>query len=254
MDELVKIAEYTMNYITALRQGLDKFTGMLPVLTEQKIRSLANDKLNTTKQEYLDAVSVKMTDYVLVVELAEDSWLANAVESGADPFSMKSTHLKSAKAKYGKPDKTTGMRYKYLRIPMGKKAGATPGTEKGKALQKKINQVMMKPQFGMARLKTMMDGSVVQSQQVMTSDPDVQGLYRVRQFSSSEEFHTGKRKPQWKLVMFRTMSEKPFGSSWEHPGIKPANIFKETDKWLKANVETMLDTFLSNEVEKLGSL
>lgn len=254
MEELVKVAEYTVNYISALRRGLDKFTGMLPILTEQKIRSLAEDKLNSTRQEYLDAVNVSMVNYLLVVELDEDNWLANAVESGADPFNMKQTHLKSPKARWSKPDKKTGVRYKYMRIPMGKKVGANPGTEKGKALQKKINQVMMKPQFGLSRLKTMMDGSVIQSQQVMSSDPDLQGLYRVRQFSSAEEFHGGKRRPQWGLVLFRTMSEKPFTSKWEHPGIKPANIFKETDNWLKAHAEDMLDTFLQNEIDSLGDL
>jgi len=255
MDELVKIAEFSLNYVEALRRGVDKFTGMLPILTEQKIRALASEKLNTTLEDYLSAVSVTMNNYVMVVELDEDDWLANAIETGADPFSMKQTHLNSPKAKFGRPDPKTGVRYKYMRIPIGKEAGQKPGsTEKSKKIQEKINQVMMKPQFGLSRLKTMIDGTVTQSQQVLTSDPDLGGLYRVRQFESATDFHAGNKKPKWSLIMFRTISEKPFTSKWEHPGIKPANIFRDTETWLKTNADAMLDAFLQTEVDKLGGL
>lgn len=254
MDEFVKMAELTSNYVAALRRGMDKFAGMLPIMTEQHITKLANDKLNSTRDPFLAAVNSTMNNYMLVVTLDEDDWLANAVESGADPFSMKDTHLKSGKARWSKPGKD-GVSYKYLRVPIGKEANAKPGgTDKAKMFQKKINEVMMKPQFGMARLKSMMDGTVVESQKVLTSDPDLGGLYRVRQFDSPAEYHGGNKKPKWNLVMFRTISERPFTSKWEHPGIHPAGIFKETQSWLSANADAMLDTFLETEVSKIEGL
>lgn len=254
MDEFIKMAEYTSNYVAALKRGLDKCAGMLPTLVNQHINKLAGERLNTTKETFLSAVQTNMTNYLLVVTLDDENWLANAVESGADPFNMKTTHLKSPKAKMGKPDKY-GISYKYLRIPIGKKKDGTGGkTEKSQEFQKKINEVMLKPQFGLSRLKTMMDGSVSESQQVLTSDPDLQGLYRVRKFANPEEYHEGNKKPQWNLILFRTMSENPFSKGqWDHPGITPANIFRDTNMWLYANIDNILDTFLENEIEKLGN-
>lgn len=251
MDDILKIAEFTAAYIQALRNGMDKFAGMLPILTQQKITSLANEKLDTSRQDYLDAVKVDMTNYLLVVELDEDSWLANAVETGADPFDMKKGLLNSPKARLGKPDKF-GMRYRYLRVPMGKQKDAKGGdTEKSQAFQKKINDVMNKPQFGMSRMRSMMDGTVVESQPVLSTDPDLQGLYRTRQFESSTQVHSGK-KPAWNLVLFRTVTDNPLArGKWQHPGIKPANIFRETENWLKTSSEQMLETFMDNEIEKI---
>lgn len=240
-----------MQYVQAMRKGLDKFTGMLPILVEQKIHQLASEKLNSTRDAFLEAVKVDMTNYLLVVEIEEDDWLANAVESGADPFTMKDKHLRSPKAKRGKPGKD-GKSYRYMRIPIGKKAGGPGGsTNKSQEFQKKINQVMQKPSFGMSKFKSMIDGSVVESQQVLTNDPDMQGLYRTRSFDSAADM--GQKRPTWNLIMFRTMSENPNSKSkWEHPGIKPANILQETEQWLLANGEQMLDTFIQNEVNKVG--
>jgi hypothetical protein len=255
MDDIVKIAQYTRDYVEGLRRGIDKFAGMLPILTEQHIRKLANERLNTTKDVFLDAVKTTMEDYILVVELDADDWLANAVESGADPFNMKETHLKSSKARLSKPKKG-GISYRYMRIPIGKQKDDKGGsTDKSQNLQKKINEVMQKPNLGIKRLKVMMDGSVYESQKVLTSDPDLGGLYQVRKYGGSEEFHSAKSKPRWNLVMFRTISENPLSKSqWNHPGIKPANIFKDTQAWLNANVDEMMETFIQNELSKIGDL
>lgn len=255
MNELIKTAETISNLAKGLKAGMEKFTGMLPIIVEQHITKLATDKLNSTRDAFLGAVKSETSDYVLVVTLDEDDWLANAVESGADPFSMKDTHLKSPKARYGKPDKN-GVSYKYLRIPIGKEKDAKPGgTDKARMFQKKINEVMMKPSFGMRRLKTMMDGRITETQPVLSTDPDLSGLYRTRQFANSEEFHKGSKKPKWNLVLFRTITENPLArSKWEHPGIRPAGIFKETESWLQANAEAMLATFLETEISKIEGL
>ena len=111
---------------------------------------------------------------------------------------------------------------------------------------------MQKPNLGIKKLKSMMDGTVVESQQIISSDPDLAGLYRVRQYANAEEFHSKAGKRKWNLVMFRTVSENPLSKAiWDHPGIKPANIFKETENWLKSNIDDMLDQFIENEISKL---
>ena len=252
MEDLVKIAQYVSSYVEGVRRGIDKCASMLPIMTQQHIEKLASERLNSSKDAFLGAIKSSMEDYVLVIELDEDDWLANAVESGADPFNMKKGLLNSPKAKLGKKDKY-GMSYKYIRIPIGKKKdGPGGGTEKSQNLQKKINDVMMKPQLGMSKLKRQVDGSVIESQKVMTSDPDLGGLYKVRKFGSAEDYHQKKSKPKWNLVMFRTVTENPSAKAkWDHPGIKPANIFKDTQSWLNTNIDGMLDTFIETELDKL---
>ena len=245
------MSEYILNYVGAVRQGFEKFIQVLPVLTNQKINDLAADRLNSSRGAFLGAVKVNMSDYVLVIDLDKDDWLANAVETGADPFSMKEGLLRSSKAKYGKADKY-GVSWKYVRVPIGKKKdGEGGGTDKSKALQQKINQVMLQPAFGPRRLKQQTDGSVFESQRILTSDPDLKGLYRVRKFDNSKDVHNTNKRPKYGLVMFRTVSERPGSAEWKHPGIAPANILKDTEKWLNTNAEQMLDTFIGTEVEKI---
>lgn len=251
MDELVKMAQYVEDYVDGIQRGFDKFVNMLPIMTQQHMRGLADERLHTTKSTFMGALDINVKDYLLVVELDEDDWLANAVETGADAFNMKETHLKSDKAKLSKPDKN-GISYRYMRIPIGKQKNGHPGgTEKSQALQAKINQVMQKPNLGAKRLKSMPDGSLVVSQPVMSSDPDLSGLYQVKKYTNAFDYNA-KKPVKGNLVMFRTISNNPLSKSdWEHPGIKPANIFRDTEAWLKNNIDGMLDMFIANELDKL---
>jgi hypothetical protein len=94
----------------------------------------------------------------------------------------------------------------------------------------------------------------VESQQVIHGDPFLQGLHRVRVFDSAQEMATKKNKP-WQYMMFRTMSENPLSvSKWEHPGIEEKRIMRTVDRWLEQNMDTLLDSYIKAEVDKLGDL
>jgi len=251
MDELVKMISYLRAYGHALEDGINKFSSALPLFTKQHITRKANQKLNSTKNAYLQAVSVKMIDFVLVVELDRDSWLANAVESGVGQFNMKAGHLQSSKAKLSKEG------YRYLRIPIGKDPnkpapiGERP--EKSQEIQRRIVDVLIKPKYGLRKVKRNPDGSVYETQKVMTHDPMLQGFYRTRRFDTAEDYYGGKKKPTWQFVLFRTMSENPKSkSNWDHPGIQPAHIFRDTEKWLHQAVGQLLSDFIQSEVDTLN--
>ena len=250
MKDLLLIIEYLKNYVDAIGKGIDKFAEALPILTKQHMTTLANRRLDSTKEEYLSNIKIKMNDYILVVELNTDSWLANAVETGVGQFDMKEGLLNSPKARVGK----SGARY--IRIPIGKDPNKKNegGSEKSKEFQQRIVDVLMKPKFGSKKIKMNPDGSLFESQKVLAADPMVAGLYRTRQFEQAEDYYAGKKKPKWQYVLFRTVSEKPSktGATWEHPGIQPVRIFTETERWLDQSIGQLLDDFIQSEVEALN--
>lgn len=243
MKELLAQIEYMRNIANAISTGVEKFVRSVPLYTKQQLKAETRKRLNTTADHFTAHTKVKLTDYVLIVQLDRDDWLTNALESGVGAFDMKKM-LKSNRAKTSKAG------FRYMSIPIGKSKDATPGTEKGREFQKKINEVLAAPKFGMRKLSTLMNGTVVESQQILTSDPMIKGLYRTRQFESAEAYHSGRKKPAWQHVMFRTMSENPMSlSKWEHPGIKPANILRAVNTWLDLNLEPLLESFVAAEVK-----
>jgi hypothetical protein len=248
MQDLLKAIEYLKNYGKALEDGVNKFVDALPVFTKQQIRRKAKIKLNSTFDSYMESVNIKMRDYVLIVELDQSNWIANAVESGVGQFDMKEGHLKSPKAKRSKAG------YRYMRVPIGiQKDGKGSSTDSGKEFQKKINEVLMKPRYGVRKLKMLMNGSLQETQAVVSADPALQGMYRTRQFESSEDYHSGNKKPKWEFILFRTISENPMAQGkWQHPGIKPVHILKDTERWLESSVETLLDGFIEAEIATIN--
>jgi hypothetical protein len=258
MKELMKALKFIQGYVAAIRQGFDRAVAEIPDLTEQHIHLKAKQKLHSTLETYIQGVQVSMTDYVLVIEMDKDNWLANAIETGVDSWSLKQTHLNSPKAKTSKEG------FRYLRIPMGKQAGAAGGpSEQSQRIQQKINEVMRRPKVGLSKYQTMVNGqlqrgiypsgAVVETQAIMTDDPDISGLYRTRAFANAENFYqkqkTKKGMPTWQLVMFRTISDKPGTSPWIHPGLTGVKIFKETEMWLSTVVGDLVSERIKQSVQ-----
>jgi hypothetical protein len=269
MQELIQAVAFLQSYVAALSNALDNTVLMLPGLVRQHIETEARNKLTTSRDEYISALSVKMDNYVLIAELDEENWLACAVEKGASGWDMNQTHLKSSKAKVSKSG------YRYLTIPIGKEVGGKAGPSKrSQDIQKKINEVMKRPTFktdklggSVNRLHTKLGGlympgiypggQIVQSQQIDTgSDPDISGLYRTRVFANSEEYYqkqsSKKGMPKWNLVMFRTMSENPLSKHWLHPGISGVHLLQTAEAWTWGIVERLLEENIKKELQKIG--
>jgi hypothetical protein len=247
MQKLTEMLEYMKNYANAVEKGIEVFEQTYPTMIRQHMNTLAGRKLNSTKDVFMSAVKTKTTDHVIVVELDKDNFMANAVESGMDPFNMKETHLKSKKAKTSKAG------YKYMSIPIGKSKDDKPGTDKGKEFQAKIMDVLHKPKFGAVKMKMQMNGSVSVSQLVDPKGTDLGGFYRIQEFASVEDFNSKKKPFKTSFVLFRTISENPNSkSTWNHPGIAPANIFRQTESWITGTLDPMLEEFIMNELKNGG--
>ena len=251
MKELIDGFKFLEEYTKALKTGIDTFTQALPVFTQKQIETEARRQLNSTRDNFLSAVTAKVDNYVLVVELDPDNWLANAVENGISGFDMREGLLNGKNAKISKKG------FRYASIPMDKDPNRDPsGSPEAQDIQSRIQEVLLKPKYDRMKVTMNTDGTMYQSQKVVHDDAKVQGLYRTRKFDSPSEFHSGK-KPNWQFVMFRTISDNPLSASaggWQHPGIKPANIFRKTERWLYDAIDPMLEGFIKSELEKISSL
>lgn len=233
----------------ALQVGLDKTVATFPIIVRQQIEQKAKRKLKTSLHEYLDNVNVGYDGMVLIIDINRDSWLANAVELGVSAFDIKKGMFESPKAKVGKKGQ------KYMHIPMQKDVHLKPedmGTEKSQEYQRIIQHVMQKPKFGASKNKMQHDGSILQTQKLITDEPMLQGFYRFRKLQSAEQLHGNKSKGvPFQHVMFRTVSESPSktGAEWNHPGINPAHILKSLEPELPDLFNSLLYGNLNEEIK-----
>jgi len=244
MDNFIKLLT---GYVDALSAGVERTAELVPIVVRQKMAAKAKLKLNSTYQNYMNALSSKMEGYILVIEIDQKNWLANATESGIDKFNMKEGLLNSKSAKISKKG------HRYARIPIGKdpnRAEGSHGTEKANEYQKLINHVMKKPKFGGSSLKMMQDGSLLESQKLITDQPKAKGLVRFRVHQSAQSFHSGKSRGKFGYALFRTVSENGSmtGATWDHPGIKASNILRDIGSAIPEIIETLLETNIEIEL------
>jgi hypothetical protein len=232
--------------IQGFETGITNVANALPLLVRQEFAAQANKKLDSTRDAYMNALTIGYSSTVLVVELDRESWIANSVETGCSAFDMKQSHLQSQKAKMSQRG------YKYMSIPLEQtKTGKRSGTEAGQALQDKIREALKRPNFTLSSVDSRKDGTVAVTEAIQTADPAVRGLYRVRQYGSMDSYKMGGRPKSSQFVLFRTMSENPDSKSkWEHPGIQPANIFADVQGWVDAVLPDVINKIMDESISR----
>ncbi len=140
------------------------------------------------------------------------------------------------------------MRYMVIPIKQSRSAKGSD-TDKGQAFQALISQTLTKPKFKPARQKLNINGTLDILEEVITNDKRMQGMYRVKKYSSPSAKEQGGRPMSTGYVMFRIMSEKSNG--WIHPGIKSSGIFRDTEVWLAGIIEPTLIDFIEKEIKDI---
>lgn len=245
-SNLGDIVEYFEAYVNALEDAVDKAITATPLLIRQEFATQARKNLKTSMEEYMAALDIKLLDTVVVVDLDKTSWLANAVENGADSWDMKTTHLNGPNVKYSKKG------FKYIRVPLPvyKDKGPTAGTDKAQVLQEKIKSALKDPSFSAPRMSRTRDGSVMVVERLLTADPALKGMIRTSSFGSPDDLAAGKRPRNMQYTLFRTMSNNPTSlSQWIHPGIKPRKLFPKVQGWAESTLTDLLVDIIKTEME-----
>jgi hypothetical protein len=242
-----EVVEQLQRVVTGLERGITAAMEVMPILIRQEISTRAQNNLDSTYQEYMNAVTAGYEGTTLVVELDPKSKLANMLELGADAFSMKEGHLKSQKAK------TSAQGFKYMSIPIPQnKTGRNAKTESGQAIQAKIRAALERPSFGAPKLSVRPDGTLSSSEKLLTDDPDVKGLYRVRKYGTPDAYKTGARPLSSQFVLFRTISNNPAAKGqWQHPGFRPLNIFQDVEAWSRSTLPDILSDIIDKAVQEM---
>jgi hypothetical protein len=245
-EDISDFIEYVIKYTQAVQAGVDRFIEFLPIMIRGHMAALAQQRLHSTKQRFLDAVRFQADKEVLVCTMDKDDWLALAVETGVPEFDMKDRLKTSPKAKTAKDG------HKFMVIPIGPLSKAGPGsnTEKGQTYQSLIAQTLTRPKYGKEKVKVNMNGTVDTIREVVAKDQRVNGMYQVRKYANNMARESGQSPLSSKTVMFRVMSDKQDGK-WIHPGIKAANIFKDTQVWINGVMESTLESFIQEELKSI---
>jgi hypothetical protein len=223
-------------------QGLIAAT---PRLVKREIEDYLKQKLDTTFDEFYDATDVFWDGEVLIVEIDDDNWLANALETGVDGWDMKETHLQSPKAKFSKDG------YKYMVIPIEKHPNSRGGgTEKSQMYHKLINEALKDPVFAPAVASMSQDGTIATMERLVTDSSALKGFYKIKRYKDSKSF--GKGMPSnTQFIMFRTMSNKPGNEDkWIHPGLRGIGMFDHIDQWASTQYQIVAENFLQTYVDQ----
>lgn len=248
------ILDYLNQLLGVLENSVAQCIAAAPVYVRQEFQSQVNRKLKSSAEEYMAALKIEtLNDGVIEVTLNPDNFLAMAAEEGASAWDMKTTHLKSPKTKISKNG------HKYLVIPIQQlKSTVTSGTERGQALQEKIKTLLndsgtiYKPTTR-SPFQVKNSPYVQTMERVMSSDPELQGLMRVRQWNSMEHAQSGKSPRMSQFVLFRVMSDNPNQKDrWKHPGIKARHIFRGVELWSNSVLPELLSKIIENNVNRIS--
>lgn len=246
--DLNPLLKYVNAYLNGLERGINRAVQAAPLLIRQEFDSVAKRRLNTSRDQYMEALSVEVQNGILLVELDPNDWLANAVESGQSGFDMKPGLLRSDKAKVSKQ----GYRYAHIPMPQRKTPG---GKSENSEFQNKINKVLRDPLIMRVQGRMQQDGSynTIETIASPTNQPETKGLYRIRKFRNAEAFQNKDSPVSSQFVLFRTVSENPLSKSangWVHPGIQRRGLFPTVEAWANSLLPSILESIVETEVKK----
>lgn len=218
---------------------------------------LVQEKLNSTREKYVDAIGFsQVNDATWVINLDSSAmW----IEEGMAEHEMLESLLKSPKAKMSKDGS------KYLVVPFQHNKGPTQQTKAAGDLTATIKQELKKRQIPYGKIERGPDGKAktgllhsfdIMKDPVKTHESPGQGhgpIGQVRQGNTKIPFLQSVRVYQRNIkgsmkrdiMTFRVASSKHKGTGkWVHPGLEPRRFLDETAEWALKTWDSMRDEIL----------
>ena len=255
--------------LSGMDQILDQFakeeTLKLGAMCQAHMVELANERLHSRRQKYLDNLKPKVEEDCYILELdASQLW----VEEGMEPHNMLDDLLSSPKAKHAKDGSM------YLIVPFDKSPGkGQTGTQAGQMdLVNTLKGEMKKQKIPWSKIEKDDQGRPkigrlhsfsVEDKPLKTQEGPNQGhgpIGAVKQGITGIPFlrnvnvyqHEKDGKVSRSVLTFRIASSKHREQGrWEHPGLTPINIFPDTQQWGIEQVEKIL---LPDLMARLGNV
>ena len=214
--------------------------------------ALASEKLNTTRQAYIQAIQdPEISGRRIVIRLKGK--LATMIEEGQKAFDQKPGMLASSKAKTSADGK------RYITVPLSQK---TPGARGGRVMPPDIYAMAKRLALGRSLRGTeasyppQQRAPITGRMSVLTSKmgfgPILRGTPDMKRFAQPYQHKSGPyegmqrtgAKGHSQYNTFRTISDKSEAGSWLHPGIKARNFRPEVMKRFESIADSLIEDLL----------
>jgi hypothetical protein len=241
-----------------LETALKNAAQQLAMQSHAHLMEEVNQKLHSTRQKYVDAVSFSQVDDTTWMISLDKS--AMWIEEGMPEHSMLEGMLKSPKAKLAKDGS------RYLVVPFQHNKGPTSQTSAAQDLTATVKKELKKREIPYNKIERGPDGKAklgllhsfdITKEPVKTHDGPGQGhggVGDVRQGTTGIPFLQSVRVYQRQMkngsvnrgiMTFRVASSKHKGSGkWVHPGIQARKFFDETQEWALKTWDTMREEII----------
>jgi len=215
---------------------------------------LAQERLKTSRDIYVNGLRqsesfrTRKVGREEVHDITLVGRMPNNFEFGMASFDMKAVRpgwLGGAKSKVSAEGK------RYVVIPFRHSTGSSKrfgytGKAKRAGLDREVKKVVK--DYGLDRMIRTATGKVVEGpvKRVPSRSPIhsyLQGLTRIQKGIEGET-PTGKQRGQSYLMTWRVMSESSPADSWIHPGLQPANLLREVEKFVEKEFEKAVERVL----------
>jgi hypothetical protein len=216
---------------------------------------LAQERLGTSSEIYVNglrqAESFAMKEGTgTSYEISLVGTMPNNFEYGMQPFDMKAVRpgwLGGSKAKTAKDGS------KYVVIPFRHSATSQRFAYTGKAAAAPDLKGQMRKavrDYGLDRMTRTGTGQVVRgvTARIPNNAPVhsyLKGMVRT-QTPTSGTTKSGQQRGSSTLNTFRVMSTKSKSGSWQHPGLKAANLLPEVESWIDSQLGNIIETILGD--------
>lgn len=238
----------------------------LSMMAHAHMTELANERLHSRRQMFLEALSFKEDQDAYVIELAAK---AVFIDEGMPPHNMLEDLLSSPKAKRS----ASGSMYLIVPMDHSPNRGATNTPASQMDIVGAVKKALKQNQIPWAKVERYSNGQPklgrlhkldITDQPLKTKEGAGQGhgkIGDVRQGNTGIPFlkglsvyqsDNGKGGVTRSVLTFRVASSSQQGSGkWEHPGLTPTNIFQDTYDWCLEQVEKQI---LPDLMARFGNL
>lgn len=276
--DLGVLGQLAKEFKPTVDQAMKEAARDLAAQTHAHILEEVQEKLHSTRQKYVDALSYsQVDDDTWVISLGKEAmWIEEGIPPNKD---MLDGLLKSPKAKTAKDGS------RYIVVPFEHKKGPTEQTTAGKTLTDTIKAEFKKRKIPYGSIEKNADGTpktgLIHSFDVLKMSPHneirtpnktangpgqghgpigaprqgptgIPFLQGVRVYQNKVKDKNGKEHVKKSIMTFRIASSKHKGQGrWIHPGLEAKKFFDEAAKWAMKEFEDRIrDQILISVAQK----
>ncbi len=231
-----------------ITEAIKKAANVLAIATEAKVRELASEELKTTRQTYLDALSLEeVADGIWVVNLDKDAvW----IEEGTPERSGYDFLLNGPNAKVGKDG------HKYNIIPFEHSKPRGQNTPKAQAIVDGLKRELKKQNIPFKKIEVDGNGSPligrIHKLNLFSEKPSANAKHPALHGVTIYQRKSATGKVQRDIMTFRIISSKTKGDGrWQYPEKEGKEFLDRAMDYVMQNFESIFAESLEDAIKNI---